>query len=147
MRRLSLIGFALIAIALLAMNALFSLKPWVVTLQVVAALLMIWARITFGMRSFHADAKPVAGGLVTSGPHHYLRHPIYAAIGLFFWAGVLAYLSPLTIFLGLLATVGSLVRIRCEETLLTEEYPEYRGYSARTKHLLPDCGNLMRYVM
>ena len=140
MRRLSLLGFALIVIALvalLAMDKVFSSKPWVIALQVVAALLMIWARMTFGMRSFHADAAPIAGGLVTSGPYHYLRHPIYAAIGLFLWAGVLAYLSPLTIFLGLLATVGILVRIRCEETLLTEQYPEYRDYSARTKRLLP----------
>ena len=140
MRRLSLLGFALIVIALaalLAMNAIFSPKPWVIALQVVSALLMVWARMTFGMRSLHADAKPTAGGLVTSGPYHYIRHPIYAAICLFVWAGVLAHLSPLTIFLGFLATVGILVRLRCEETLLTEQYPEYRDYSARTKRLLP----------
>ncbi len=74
---------------------------------------------------------------MTSGPYRYVRHPIYAAICLFVWAGVLAHFSPLTIFLGVLATVGILVRIRCEETLVTEEYPEYRDYAARTKRLLP----------
>ena len=124
-------------VALLAMNAIFSPKPWVIALQVAAALLMVWARMTFGIRSFHADATPTAGGLVTSGPYRYIRHPIYAAICMFVWAGVLAHLAPLTIFLGVLATVGVLVRLRCEETLLIDRYPEYRDYSTRTKRLLP----------
>ncbi|MEP6810103.1 MAG: methyltransferase, partial [Chthoniobacterales bacterium] len=139
-RRFSIFGFAFIVIALAALlriNALFSLQPWVIALQVAAALLMVWARMTFGMRSFHADAKPTAGELVTSGTYRYMRHPIYAAICVFVWAGVLGHLSPLPIFLGFLATVGVLIRLRCEETLLTERYPEYRDYAARTKRLLP----------
>lgn len=98
---------------------------------------MLWARVTFGMRSFHADARPTAGGLVTTGPYRYVRHPIYAAICLFIWTGVVAHLSPLTIGLGIVATGGILIRIRCEETLVTELYPEYRDYSARTKRLIP----------
>lgn len=140
MRRLSLLGFALIAgalFALLGLHALFSPKPWAIALQVAAALLMLWARVTFGMRSFHADAAPTGGGLVTSGPYRFIRHPIYAAIGLFVWAGALAHLSPLTVLLGSVATAGILVRVRCEETLITEQYPEYRDYSAHTRRLLP----------
>ena len=140
MRRLSLLGYALIVIALfalLAIHSLFSPKPWVIAVQSAAVLLMLWARITFGLRSFHADAGPTAGGLVTSGPYRYLRHPIYAAIFLFLWASVLAHLSLLTVILGLVATGGVLLRIRCEETLLGAKYPEYRAYAARTKRLLP----------
>lgn len=140
MRVLSHLGFALIVVALLALleiKALFSPAPWVIALQVAAALLMLWARMTFGMRSFHAGATPTAGGLVTSGPYRYIRHPNYAAICIFVWSGVLAHLAPLTLFLGFLATVGVLVRLRCEETLLTVRYPEYRDYAARTKRLLP----------
>ena len=140
MRRLSLLGFALIVIALgalLSMHAVFTPKPWAIALQIAAALLMLWARVTFGMRSFHADARPTAGGLVTTGPYRYIRHPIYAAIGVFVWAGILAHLSPLTIVLGVVATIGILVRIRCEETLVTKLYPDYRDYSARTKRLFP----------
>ena len=50
---------------------------------------MVAARITFGRRSFHAAANPTEGGLVTTGPYAYIRHPIYAAILYFVWAGAL----------------------------------------------------------
>ena len=59
--------------------------------QVAAVLLMVWARMTFGRRSFHAAANPTAGGLVTWGPYRYWRHPIYSAILLFLWSGVLSH--------------------------------------------------------
>ena len=49
---------------------------------------MLWARLTFGWRSFHAGARPTEGGIVTRGPYHWVRHPIYLAILLFTWAGV-----------------------------------------------------------
>jgi protein-S-isoprenylcysteine O-methyltransferase Ste14 len=65
-------------------NAIFGVGPITITIQVVAALLMVWARLTFGIRSFHGTANPTAGGLVTTGPYRYFRHPIYAAILYFF---------------------------------------------------------------
>ncbi|HEX3532538.1 MAG TPA: hypothetical protein VH988_36230 [Thermoanaerobaculia bacterium] len=40
--------------------------PVTTAVQAAALLLMIWARITFGRRSFHAAANPTEGGLVTS---------------------------------------------------------------------------------
>jgi protein-S-isoprenylcysteine O-methyltransferase Ste14 len=68
--------------------AIFGTGPITITIQVIAALLMVWARLTFGIRSFHGTANPTAGGLVTTGPYRYIRHPIYAAILYFFWAGI-----------------------------------------------------------
>src|SRR5689334_12039889 len=111
MRRLSLFGFGFIVaalIGLLSIHAVFTPKLWAIALQIAATLLMLWARVTFGMRSFHADARPTAGGLVTTGPYGYIRHPIYAAICLFVWTGILAHLSPMAISLGIVATIGIL---------------------------------------
>ena len=54
-------------------HALFGTGPLTITVQAAAALLMIWARLTFGMRSFHASANPTEGGLVTRGPYRWLR--------------------------------------------------------------------------
>lgn len=118
-------------------HSLFSPNAGVIAVQCVAILLMIWARLTFGLRSFHAAANPTAGGLVTTGPYHFVRHPIYASICLFLWAGVLGKFSLLSMSLGALGTAGAVVRMFCEEHLLARQYPEYREYAVHTRRLLP----------
>jgi protein-S-isoprenylcysteine O-methyltransferase Ste14 len=118
-------------------KAIFGTGPITITIQVIAALLMLWARLTFGIRSFHGTANPTAGGLVTTGPYRYVRHPIYAAILYFFSAGIAAHLSVLTVAVGLLATAFTGVRIVAEEKLLVTMYPEYRAYARVTKRVIP----------
>jgi protein-S-isoprenylcysteine O-methyltransferase Ste14 len=140
LKLLSIAGFAAMAAAILGLvgiGALFSSSPWVIALQISAILLMIWARVTFGLRSFHAAANPTAGGLITTGPYRFIRHPIYASICLFVWAGVLGNRSPQSISLGVLAAAGTVARLLCEERLVTRQYPEYRAYSRTTKRLFP----------
>src|SRR5579862_6825169 len=85
-------------------HAIFGTGPITIAIQVIAALLMAWARLTFGIRSFHGTANPTAGGLVTTGPYKYIRHPIYAAILYFLWAGISAHVSLVTVAAGLLAS-------------------------------------------
>jgi protein-S-isoprenylcysteine O-methyltransferase Ste14 len=121
-------------------HSLIAANPIGIVLQVLAVLLMLWARFTFGMRSFHATANPTAGGLVTAGPYRYWRHPIYAAALLFIWAGILAHGAVPTLLdlaLGALATAMTLVRVLAEEQLLRAVMPEYAGYAARTKRFIP----------
>jgi protein-S-isoprenylcysteine O-methyltransferase Ste14 len=55
----------------------------VIGLQAVAVALMVWARRSFGRRSFHASASPTEGGVITSGPYRWVRHPIYSSVWLF----------------------------------------------------------------
>lgn len=124
-------------LGLVLLHSLFSPSPLVIAAQVAAVLLMIWARRTFGLRSFHAGADPTGGGLVTTGPYRFIRHPIYTAICLFTWAGVLAHLSLPALLLAVLVTAGGLVRMLIEERLLVERYAEYRDYAARTRRMIP----------
>jgi len=63
---------------LILIHHLFGSHPVLIGVQVATVLLMPWARKTFGIRSFHASASTSEGGLVTSGPYRYWRHPIYA---------------------------------------------------------------------
>jgi protein-S-isoprenylcysteine O-methyltransferase Ste14 len=140
LRALSVAGLLLMAgalIGLLSLHALFARSPAGIAAQAAAVLLMIWARITFGRRSFHAAANPTAGGLVTTGPYRFIRHPIYTAACLFGWAGVLSNWSPLAAGLGVALSVGSLVRMLCEERLVVELYPEYREYARTTRRMVP----------
>ena len=118
-------------------HGLLSPSPIVIVIQILAFFLMIWARVTFGGRSFHATASPTEGGLVTTGPYRYVRHPIYAAALFITWAGVFGNLSVLNVALGLLTLTGALARIHCEETLVRVRYPEYDEYAKRTRRLIP----------
>ena len=133
----ALVGLAACVLGLYLNHALFGTGPVTITIQLCAAALMIWARITFGIRSFHGAANPTAGGLVRSGPYKYIRHPIYAAILYFLWAGIAAHPSPVNAAVGLLASLMSAVRIAAEEKLLVQTYPEYREYARTTARVLP----------
>jgi protein-S-isoprenylcysteine O-methyltransferase Ste14 len=140
LRQFSIVAFvAMIAgiIILFYRGALFAVHPIGIAIQVAAVVLMIAARITFGRRSFHAGADPTAGGLVTTGPYAYVRHPIYAAVIYFTWAGALSHLSPLSVAAAALVTAGAFARMLSEEQLLTEKYPGYAQYKQRVTRIVP----------
>ena len=140
LKTLSLAALLLMVVAalgLLATNSLLARTPAGIAVQVAAFLLMVWARLTFGRRSFHASADPTPGGLVTTGPYRFIRHPIYTAASLFICAGVLSNWSVLAASLGVLLLVGAIVRMLCEERLVVAAYPEYRDYARTTKRMVP----------
>ncbi|HEV7504890.1 MAG TPA: isoprenylcysteine carboxylmethyltransferase family protein [Thermoanaerobaculia bacterium] len=128
----------LLAIVALALtHSLLGHGPLTLGLQAAGVLLMIWARVTFGLRSFHYAANPTSGGLVTTGPYRFIRHPIYAAVLLIVWTGVAANWSLRAAALGLVATLMTVLRMLLEEALVIERYPEYAGYAQRTRRVIP----------
>lgn len=139
--KVSILGFlAAVAglVGLIARGELFARNPVTIGLQASAFLFMVWARITFGMRSFHAAANTTEGELVTRGPYGIVRNPIYAAVILFAWVGVGAHLGLVSIVLGLLILGGMLVRIFAEERALRARYEDaYAAYCRRVKRLVP----------
>jgi protein-S-isoprenylcysteine O-methyltransferase Ste14 len=124
-------------VGLLLTESLLGHGPLTIGLQVAAILLMVWARVTFGLRSFHYAANPTTGGLVTTGPYRFVRHPIYAAVLLFVWTGVAANWSLRAAALGLVVTAMTALRILFEEALVTERYPEYAAYARHTRRVIP----------
>lgn len=140
MKSLSVLGVLLMVAGVLGLfytRSMFSASPLVIAIQVAAAVLLIWARVTLGWRSFHATANPTAGDLVTSGPYRYIRNPIYASVVLFLVAGAGAHISWSSVVFMLVALAGALVRIFAEEQFLRVRYPEYAEYAARTKRMVP----------
>ena len=139
-RPLSVVAFALMVVGivgLLETGSLFSRSPFVIATQGLAIALMVWARLAFGTRSFHAAADPTSGGLVTSGPYRFIRHPIYTAASLFAWAGVAAHPSVISMLFGACVLTGGILRMLLEERLVAATYPEYRQYAATTKRMVP----------
>jgi protein-S-isoprenylcysteine O-methyltransferase Ste14 len=124
-------------VGLYQIGVLFTAQPIAIALQLIAIGLMIWARITFGRRSFHAAATPTAGGLVTTGPYRIIRHPIYTAACLFGWAAIVVHWSWVSVAWGMLLLLGAVVRMICEEHLVKQKYPEYVEYARVTKRMVP----------
>ena len=140
LKRASISATAVLPVAmvgLLVQHALFAAGPGLMVVQGLAVTLVVWARLTFGMRSLHYAANPTDGGLVTSGPYRFVRHPIYAAILFFVWAGVASQTTLLGVGLGILVSAATAVRIVAEERLVTARYPDYLAYAARTKRVIP----------
>jgi protein-S-isoprenylcysteine O-methyltransferase Ste14 len=124
-------------VGLLITRSVLSPSPLVLAPQVAALALMVWARVTFGRRSFHLAANPTPGGLVTWGPYRFIRHPIYTAVCLLVTAGAAAHLSERTCLLCAIVWGGAIARMYCEERLLVARYPEYRQYAATTSRMIP----------
>ncbi len=138
--RLSLLGFA-VAVAGIAwlayQRAIFCRHPAGIAVQALAVVLMAWARLTFGGRSFHAGATPTAGGLVTSGPYRWWRHPIYAAILYFVAAAVACQPSWRALLAGWAGGAGPGLRMVLEERLVGAATPSTRRTRSRTKRIVP----------
>ena len=132
------LAFAVLGIVfLINKEYIFSSNPIAIVIQGLAGGLMIWSRITFGLRSFHAAANTTKGELVTKGPYSVLRHPIYASLIYFFWACVISYPFLETIAAVCLITGALFARMLIEERFLMATYDEYAAYSKRTKRVIP----------
>lgn len=136
----STVGYLIAVAGLLTLfysHHFFSKNPVTIVIQVLAVLLMVWARITFKSRSFHLTAEPTEGGLVTTGPYKYLRHPIYAAAIYLGWSCLIAFPQWIVVLGAMLITVGLFIRILLEEREVVKVYPEYAEYSKQAKRIIP----------
>lgn len=134
------IAYALLTIPLAFLvytRRFFSHSPVVIGIQVAGLLVVVWARLTFGVRSLHAGSNPTKGGLVTTGPYRYVRHPIYAGALVVLAGTLVAHHDVETLIAVGLVAAGLGVRIAAEERAVVRTYPEYTDYAKRTKRLIP----------
>lgn len=140
MKFLSVLGFLIMVAGILTLIFTWTAVSWSIpagVIQLCAFALMVWARITLGRRSFHAKADPTEGGLVTTGPYRYFRHPIYAAVLYFVIGAAIGRPSLITISAVPMVLAGALIRMLCEEKLVVKKYPEYIEYAKKTKRIIP----------
>ncbi len=116
---------------------LFTLKPYVIAVQVLGLALAVSARATFRNQQFRVVADPGSGPLIQRGPYRVLRHPAYTGVLLIIWASVFGHPDVFNLVLGVIVTSVALTRILFEEQLLREKYPEFEEYSRHTKRIIP----------
>lgn len=110
-----------------------------VALAVGSVWLVIVAVRTLG-KQWALAARLVEGHkLIVDGPYRWVRNPIYAGmLGMLLATGLvatqwLAFMAATVIFF-----VGTVIRVRSEETLLRQEFgPEFDAYARRVPALIP----------
>ncbi len=96
--------------------------------------LAIWARRAIGSNWSAIVTLKRGHELVTGGPYRYVRHPIYSAILVMFFATALAA-GRLGGFVGF---ASFWIKLRQEEALLMRHFPnDYAAYRTRVKALVP----------
>jgi protein-S-isoprenylcysteine O-methyltransferase Ste14 len=120
---------------------LFPRRELSVTAEMVSTLLILFgsaaaviALVRLG-RSFSMMAE--ARRLVTSGPYRFVRHPLYLAEELAIIGISMQFFSLSTAFVLAVQIAFQLRRMRNEEAVLAESFPEYAAYRQRTARLLP----------
>jgi protein-S-isoprenylcysteine O-methyltransferase Ste14 len=97
----------------------------------------VWARIYLGRNWGMPMTRKDEPELVTSGPYHFVRHPIYSGILLAFVGTALATNIYWLIAFGVLGAYF-VYSATVEERLLVEAFPtQYPGYRTKTKMLIP----------
>lgn len=75
--------------------------------------------------------------LVTGGPYHFVRHPIYTAMLLLAVALLLNYLTVWRIGFFLVLIISTILKLEKEEKILIKNFEDYPFYQKKTKRLIP----------
>jgi len=105
---------------------------------VIGLLIALWARFSLGRNWSGVVTLKEDHELVTRGPYASIRHPIYTALILLFFA-LAFFINTPAAYLGALCVVWSCwVKLKQEEILMLQQFPDsYPAYMARTKRLIP----------
>jgi len=102
-----------------------------------AAALVVWALVSFRSWRFRA-AVDSRHQLATGGPFKLMRHPIYMGLNLLALGSAIWVPTVIMWSAFVLMAIGSDLRARAEETLLTKAFGNaYREYFARTRRFVP----------
>jgi protein-S-isoprenylcysteine O-methyltransferase Ste14 len=116
-----------------------TLTRWVgVGIAVISLPLLLWAQHALGEQYSRVLRLRREHALVTSGPYHWIRHPMYTA-GSLFMLGVAVESSNWLVTPAMIAGgILLLTRAGWEESMLLERFgEEYRTYMSHTGRFLP----------
>jgi protein-S-isoprenylcysteine O-methyltransferase Ste14 len=102
--------------------------------------LVIWSLFCLGDC---LTVVPEAHAVVAHGPYRFSRHPLYVCYMTWALANVLMFPTLLMLGAAALQIAFLQIRLRREETLLLETFPEYRHYYERTGLIGPRLRRLV----
>jgi protein-S-isoprenylcysteine O-methyltransferase Ste14 len=110
------------------------MRAFSIILVTIGALLSV-VTVSWLGRSF--SIVPQSRKLVTGGPYAFVRHPLYICEEIFVIGIMLDHLSWAAVVIVAGQCYCQLQRMKYEERLLRETFPEYEAYARRTPALVP----------
>jgi protein-S-isoprenylcysteine O-methyltransferase Ste14 len=135
--RLAPLGLVAALIIMLVAGTLIARSPVFLALQLLALALNLWARASFPAKTFRVGPAPAGETFMRRGPYRVVRHPMYAAALLFFWAAIADHPSAPNVAIGVALSALVVIRVRDEDALLRARFPGYAEYARTTKALVP----------
>jgi len=112
--------------------------PAIGTILVLLGLLFAgWARIHLGGNWSGTVTVKENHTLVTGGPYHFVRHPIYTGLLLALIGTALAIGAAYGFIATGLILIGFVIKLEVEEARMRDTFPEYADYSRHTARLIP----------
>ena len=114
-----------------------ALQVATLVLAVLGYLVSAWAAASNKFYARFVRIQKERGHTVaTGGPYQYVRHPGYAGLVIFYFAGALALGSLWTLMLNGLASLLLVARTALEDKTLLEELDGYKEYAGRVRYRL-----------
>jgi protein-S-isoprenylcysteine O-methyltransferase Ste14 len=112
---------------------------WIgVALGVPGLLLLVWVHHTLGRQWSTSLQFRAEHTLITNGPYHQVRHPMYTALFGFFVGLALIAASWMIVLLVAVSVAVLYARVGKEEAMMIEQFGDkYRAYMKRTGRFLP----------
>jgi protein-S-isoprenylcysteine O-methyltransferase Ste14 len=108
-----------------------------VCLFILGLALAVWARVHIGRNWGEPMSQKIKPDLITSGPYHFIRHPIYTGI-LTAGLGTALNINLDWVLVVIVAGVYFIYSATQEEKYMTQQFPEaYPEYKKKTKMLVP----------
>jgi len=126
----------------LALLAVFTSWPelewWAIVLLGISGFLAFWAMAVMRLGNFNIVPYPVRNGvMVTQGPYRLIRHPMYTSIFIFALALLADQFDIKKMITCLVLIAGLVAKMKYEEQLLCQQYPDYKNYIKKTKRVVP----------
>ena len=134
----------LVTIQLSTMGGILLTGPWIahdpvlLALEIAGCAIGAWS--VAAMRPGNLRVMPELGAdhqLVTAGPYRVVRHPMYTAVLIAFFALVADKFTTLRAAIALALFIVLVMKMRREEENLRARFADYAGYARRTKRLVP----------